>query len=81
MTGLGASDNAGTFSKEFFPGLDTVINTSAHQSIYYIHNVYNSVQGFFGLFFCFVLGTFVIADYVKGWTQNQFKNLGADVLS
>ena len=49
-----AWDNAGMFSKEFFPGLDTIINTSAVWSTYYIHNMYDSLEvGFFFLFLLF----------------------------
>ena len=61
-----AWDNAGMFSKEFFPGLDTIINTSAVWSTYYIHNMYDSLEvGFF--FVSFVLGAPVIADFCRGF--------------
>lgn len=60
-----AWDNAGTFSKEFFPGLDIIINTSAVWSTYYIHNMYDSLEVFF--FFSFVLGAPAIADFCRGF--------------
>jgi hypothetical protein len=55
---MGARDSAGTFSKEFLPGLETVMNAIAFCSVYYIHNVYNSLTWVFFL----VRGTLLVAD-------------------
>lgn len=49
-----ALDNAGTFSKEFFPGLDTIISpTASLVNLLHIHNMYNSLEVDFFFFFWF----------------------------
>lgn len=55
-------------SKAFFPGLDTIIDSTAVWSIYYIHNMYDSLEVgwfFFFVFWFLVLSTLIRVDYVK----------------
>lgn len=49
-------------SKAFFPGLDTIIDSTAVWSIYYIHNMYDSLEVGWFFFFCFLVFGFKHID-------------------